>query len=470
MNRSVVVCGDVGSTFTKVAAVCAVSGELLGTGTHPTTIGTDVLDGLYAARDQVLEDLGDDVAVEELRVCSSAGGGLTCAVVGNEPLVTATAAHRAALSAGARIVHVAAGALSDRDFAALAASAPDTVLFAGGTDGGDASVLLEHARQFADAVAHDTRLRVPVVLAANARAAGDVEAILTGAGLPVQVVGNVLPRIGMLRPQAARGALREAFLKHVIAGKHLSAGEEFTRLVRAATPDAVLGGVELLADGHGDVPGRGDLLLVDVGGATTDVYSVLTPDAELEGPRAEVAGSQWRSRTVEGDLGVRWNAPGIVEAAAAEKLLDTDGVSRLTAPAAARAADPGFLPETPADAAVDVELAGLAMKVALRRHARGERLDGADGPFRGGKDLRRVGLVIGSGGVLRHAAAGVGVEVLGAAMSDRSGGWPLPEGAGVVVDGRYVLAAAGLLAESHPVAALGLLWRELQAGRGPFFG
>ena len=335
-RRHVVVCGDVGSTFTKTAAVCVQTGELLGTAAHPTTIATDVLDGLYAARDEVVAGL-DGVVVEELRVCSSAGGGLTCAVVGNEPLVTATAAHRAALSAGARIVHVAAGVLTGREFEALAASGPDTVLFAGGTDGGDASVLLEHARQYAVAAAGDARLRVPVVLAANARAAGEVEAILSGAGLPVQVVGNVLPRIGMLRPQQARGALREAFLKHVIAGKHLSAGEEFTRLVRAATPDAVLGGVELFADGHGDVPGRGDLLLVDVGGATTDVYSVLTPDAELEGPRAEVAGSQWRSRTVEGDLGVRWNAPGIVEAAAAEKLLDTDGVSRLEAPAAARA-------------------------------------------------------------------------------------------------------------------------------------
>ncbi|WP_184786914.1 glutamate mutase L [Phytomonospora endophytica] len=466
----VVVCGDVGSTYTKVAAVDVDSGALLGTAAHPTTIATDVLDGLYAARDVVLSGVGDGVVVEELRVCSSAGGGLTCAVVGNEPLVTATAAHRAALSAGARIVGVAAGVLSDADFEVLAGSVPDTVLFAGGTDGGDASVLLEHARQYASAVGRDGRLRVPVVLAANARAAGEVEAILRGAGLPVQVVGNVLPRIGMLRPQEARGALREAFLRHVIAGKHLSAGEEFTRLVRAATPDAVLSGVELLADGFEDVPGRGDLLLVDVGGATTDVYSVLTPDAELEGPRAEVAGSQWRSRTVEGDLGVRWNAPGIVEAAAAERLLDTEGVSRLEGPAAARAAVPGFLPDDEAGARVDVELAGLAMKVALRRHARGERLDGLDGPFRGGKDLRGVGLVIGSGGVLRHAAGNAGRDVLAEAVADRSGGWPLPEGAGVVVDVRYVLAAAGLLAQSHPVAALGLLWRELQARRGPFFG
>ncbi|MEV0644400.1 glutamate mutase L [Phytomonospora sp. NPDC050363] len=469
MTGEVIVCGDVGSTYTKVAAVEAGTGALLGTAAHATTIGTDVLEGLYAARDAVVAGLPGGAVVTELRVCSSAGGGLTCAVVGNEPLVTATAAHRAALSAGARIVHVAAGTLGAGDFAALGAAVPDTVLFAGGTDGGDASVLLEHARQYAEAAGRDERLRVPVVLAANARAAGEVEAILATAGLPVAVVGNVLPRIGMLRPQEARAALREAFLRHVIAGKHLSAGEEFTRLVRAATPDAVLAGVELFADGHGEIAGRGDLLLVDVGGATTDVYSVLTPDAELEGPRAEVAGSQWRSRTVEGDLGVRWNAPGVVEAAAAEKLLDAEGVSRLEGPAATRAATPGFLPDSRTEARVDVELASLAMKVALRRHARGERLD-AQGPFRGGKDLRGVGLVIGSGGALRYAGAGAALEVLGEAVADRSGGWPLPESAGVVVDSRYVLAAAGLLAQSHPVAALGLLRGQFQAVGGPFFG
>ncbi len=60
--------------------------------------------------------------------------------------------------------------------------------------------------------------------------------------------GNVLPRIGMLDPQPARAAIREVFLRHVIGGKRLSKGPRFGRLVRAATPDAVLTGVEVLAD------------------------------------------------------------------------------------------------------------------------------------------------------------------------------------------------------------------------------
>lgn len=457
MSARAVVCADVGSTYTKVAAVDEATGELYATAAHPTTVATDVLDGLGAARADLESRLPAGVTVSGTLVCSSAGGGLTCAVIGNEPLVTATAAHRAALSAGARIVHIAAGNLTDGDFDAIAGKSPDTVLLAGGTDGGDASVLLEHARQLAEAAGREERLRVPVVLAANAKASPAVQEILTGAGMTVRSVGNVLPRIGRLRPQEARQALREAFLTHVIAGKRLSAGEEFTRMVRAATPDAVLRGVELLADGHGDIPGRGDLLLIDVGGATTDVYSVLTPDAELLGPRAEVAGTQWRARTVEGDLGMRWNAPGVVEAALGEKLLAPEEAEALATAAALRAADPGYLPPDAGEALIDERLAALAITVALRRHARGERLDGPDSPFRGGKDLRQVALVVGSGGALRHARPGRGVGVVRSAIGDGAGGWPLPVSPLVTVDARYVLAAAGLLAEVLPGAAVRLL-------------
>ena len=92
----------------------------------------------------------------------------------------------------------------------------------------------------------------------------------------------------------------------MIGGKRLSRGSRFASLVRAATPDAVLAGVELLADRTG-----AGVLVVDVGGATTDVYSALLPDAESEtGPRRDVAGTLWRARTVEGDLGVAVSAPG----------------------------------------------------------------------------------------------------------------------------------------------------------------
>ncbi|MEU4564421.1 glutamate mutase L [Actinoplanes sp. NPDC023936] len=405
-----VVCVDVGSTYTKAALIDLGEGRLIRRAEVPTTARSDVLEGLDAA---VAAVGGGD----ELLVCSSAGGGLRLAVIGYESLVTAEAGHRVGLSAGAQVVHVAAGPLTGAGVSAVRAARPDVVLLVGGTDGGDAATLLHNARRLANA-----RFRIPVVVAGNVEARPEAVALLAARGVPVTGTGNVLPRIGVLDPLPARSAIREVFLRHVIGGKRLSKGRRFGSLVRCATPDAVLAGVESLAD----LTGYG-VLVVDVGGATTDVYSALVPDAESEsGPRRDVAGTLWRSRTVEGDLGVAAGADGTRSAAGTEKL----------AP--------------PAD---DRELAAAAAVIALRRHARGHAA-GPGQPRTGGRDLRDVRLVVGSGGVLRH---GGGERVLAAVLGDLAGGWAMPERARTVVDGQYVLAAAGLLAADHPTAAARLL-------------
>ncbi|NYF58967.1 glutamate mutase L [Micromonospora purpureochromogenes] len=438
------VCADVGSTYTKVAVVDLDGAALLAAASAPTTVGTDVLHGLDAAVGAATAGLG--VRDVPWYVCSSAGGGLRLAVVGYEPLVTAQAGRRVGLSAGANVVHVAAGRLGAAELAALRAARPDVVLLVGGTDGGDADTLTHNATRLAKA-----RWRVPVVLAGNVAVRDELCALLAGAGVPVTAADNVLPRIGVLAPASARAAIREVFLRHVIGGKRLSRGTRFARLVRAATPDAVLTGVEVLADTLG-----GDLAVVDVGGATTDVYSVLTPDERADGPGREVAGTLWRARTVEGDLGMRWSAPGVVRAAAEERLLAVGEQDDLERAAAVRAADPGFLAESGPERAADRRIAALAATVALRRHARGA----ATGE-RAGRDLRDVRLMVGSGGVLRHAPAADAAGVLAAVLADHAGGWPLPREARAVVDVDYVLAAGGLLAEDHPQAARALLRRHL---------
>jgi len=429
---TVIVCVDVGSTFTKAAAVDVDTGDLLATGSHPTTIGTDVLDGVDAVLAQVARP-----DVSEVRACSSAGGGLRLVVVGYERAVTAEAGHRVGLSAGARVVHVSAGLL---DLEPLVAAQPDVILLAGGTDGGNAEILLDNARRLAAST-----LDVPIVVAGNIEARDEVCSLLTAK--TVLPTANVLPRIGVLDPTPARRTIRQVFLDHVIGGKGLSRGPRFPAMVRGATPDFVLTGVELLADS-----GVGDVVVVDVGGATTDVYSVVTPDAEEAALRREVVEVLWRSRTVEGDLGMRWNAPGIVAAARTERLPVPAGLEDA---AARRAADPGYLPDSDAARAADDALAALAVTVALRRHARPDS-------GRGGKDLRQVRLVVGSGGVLRHADPARRDAILTAALTDHAGGWLLPARAPTTVDTHYVLAAAGLLAADHPVAAARLLDNALR--------
>ncbi len=428
---------DVGSTYTKAALVSG-EGRLLGTAAHRTTVETDVMDGLGA----VAAELAGHGRPAETLVCSSAGGGLRLAVVGYEREVTAHAGHRVGLSSGAKVVHVTAGELTPAAVRDLKAARPDIVLLVGGTDGGNSEVLRHNATRLAAA-----RVTAPIVVAGNTSAADGVAGTLAAAGRRFVVTDNVLPRIGVIRAEPARAAIRAVFLEHVIGGKGLSRGPAFARLVRAATPDAVLTGVEVLAEVV-----DGDVLVVDVGGATTDVYSVLTPQGwgslPLAGEDAalvrDVVAPLWHARTVEGDLGMRWNAEGVVAAAELERVV----LSQNAIGYAARVAvEVGHLPVGPVERSAEGELASAAAVVAARRHARPHT------PSEAPRPLRDVALLVGSGGVLRHAPAGVAVGVLDAIRSDHAGGWRTPQDARTVVDTAYVLCAVGLLAPGHPEVA-----------------
>ena len=402
-----VACVDIGSTFTKAALVELTTGRLLAAAQAPTTLD-DVVTGVLAAT----AEFPDAPVV----ACSSAGGGLRLAVVGYEELISAEAGHRAALSAGARVVHVSAGRLDDAGLSALRAVAPDVVLLVGGTDCGEASVLRVNAAALAGA-----DWSVPVVLAGNAAVRAEVAQLLRAGGVPVSEADNVLPDIGRLAPESARAAIRGVFLEHVIGGDRLSTDPRLRSWVRAVTPDAVLEGVTVLARTLAPV----SVVVVDVGGATTDVYCVPDPDAEQATLGREAVGVPARRRTVEGDLGVSWSVDALRTAAAAEGL-----------------PVPGDDP---------LALGEAAATVALRRHLRAEA---GYGP--GGASARSAGLVVLSGGVFRHAEPAAVDQVIARVAADTGGAGSVLSGTPVIVDRRYVLAAVGLLATEHPDTATAL--------------
>ena len=449
------ICVDFGSTFTKAALVDGLTGELLGTASHRTTIpgadgSGDVLDGFDVCRAELARQHPAATDAEVL-ACSSAGGGLRIAVVGNEELVTAEAGRRVALSSGGKVVAVLGRTSDEATYRDLAETArPDVVLLTGGTDGGDEDGVVTGARRIAASGWHG-----PVVVAGNTAAQAEVVEVL--GDLPVVVTDNVVPRIGVLRPEPARQAIREMFLAHVIGGKHLSRRADFTAMVRGATPDLVLTGVEVLAAG---LSARG-VVVVDIGGATTDVHSVVELDPEDAGLSREVVATTPVTRTVEGDLGMRWSALSTWEAGRAEGLLEDD----LRPAAVRRAAEPSFLPETDAERREDEQIAATAATIALRRHAGRSRVvvhagsetgDSSRVIERTGKDLREVDLLVGSGGVLRHLTPEAADRILVSLTGVSPQGWQQPEHPTVVLDRDYVLAAVGLLAERRPAAAAAL--------------
>lgn len=458
MTLELVALADFGSTFTKLTLVEAGSGRRVAAGAAPTTVESDVMEGYGRALEQALAAVSGPAKVVDKLAASSAGGGLRVAAVGLVGDYTAAAARQAALNAGAKVELVLTGRLDAAQSARLTEARPDIVLFSGGTDGGQHHQILENARALASApfAAH-------VIVACNREIAGEVAALLETAGHTSHVVANVLPEIDRLDIEPARAAIRDLFIEHVIMGKGLSSTREFGQAVVMPTPEAVLVATRLLARGPNDNDGIGDLLVVDIGGATTDVHSSVTLDRLPVGITPKGLPPLPLARSVQGDLGMRWSALGVLEADRTWLLERHGDPEGLEAACRARHARPDFLASEPGGAALDRLLAVSCLSHAVLRHC--GTLATVYVPGQGsrfvqeGLDLREMPRVIGTGGMLARDAEGG--ATLATALERRTKGSLVPASPAVAIDRSYVLAAAGLLAGRDPAAAYNLMIGEL---------
>ena len=451
----VIALADFGSTFTKVTLVEAGSGLLLGSAQHPTTVATDVMEG-FARACRLAQQQAGVAVVDRTLAASSAAGGLRIVAVGLVDDLTGVAAHQCALGAGAKVASVYSGDLTAEDGERIRVDVPDVVLFAGGTDGGEADRVVANARALATA-----RIDAAVVVACNAAAAGEVERVWAESGHETVRVANVLPAIHRQNPEPAREAIRELFIRRVVRAKGLSSMSAFFDAVLMPTPAAVLACAELLATGAGGVNGTTSAVILDVGGATTDVHSVLPPRAESARVHRSGPAPARALRTVEGDLGVRWSAEAVHELDGpwlSERLgLSEDDVRSATA---ARRAKPGFVPEDECERGVDRALATSCLYHGLARHVgrvatRYVPGEGAEVVVEG-RDLREAALVVTTGGsIVRDHAAGS--STVAAALERLDRGQPAPQRARMVIDRGYVAPAAGLLATIDREAAAELL-------------
>ena len=124
---------DFGSTYTKLVAVDEAAEEILGTAQSPTTVETDISEGLRSAR-ALLERTAGPLAFPTIRACSSAAGGLRMIVSGLVLELTAKAARLAALGGGGKILKVFAGKLTGSDIDFILNSRPDLFLLTGAVD------------------------------------------------------------------------------------------------------------------------------------------------------------------------------------------------------------------------------------------------------------------------------------------------------------------------------------------------
>jgi len=441
---------DIGTTWTKGALVDldGPSARIVRREAVPTT-QADLAEGFERVRRALSRDAAEAAASRlPVRFSSSAKGGLAIAAVGLVPDLTVSVARLAAASAGGKVTASFSYRLGAEAVAALERSRPDIVLLCGGTDGGDERYVLHNARALAA-----SSIGCAILYAGNASVRDEVRRILASKDLAV--AANVMPEVGRLDIEPARAKIRELFLARIVEGRGLARVSAETRCEAKPTPLAVY---ELVAAIAREVPGWDDLCLVDMGGATTDVYSSTESFAGGEGRVLRGIREPRLTRTVEGDLGLRVSAANAAESAREA----SDAALGVPHPAfdawiAQAASRPELLAESAAERRFDDALALACLALALGRHAGTEEEAWTpQGKVRvqRGKDLRAVRRLVASGGFLaRLASADLVHRALGeAARPDaRTGARALlPSRPSVLADRAYVVPIAANLAADFP--------------------
>ncbi len=454
MNAALLI--DFGSTYSKITAVDLDARRVLGTAQAFTTVESDISDGLNQGL-SLLEKQTGAIEYAVRLACSSAAGGLKMLASGLVPSLTAEAARLAALGAGAKVLKTFAYQLTKDDADEIASVSPDIFLLTGGTDGGNTEAILHNAQMLAGIPG-----AFPVVVAGNRTASSECQGILSRSEHPVLVTENVMPTFESLNVLPAQRVIREVFLDRIIRAKGLSHIMSLLSDIAMPTPAAVMSALELYASGTKQTRGAGEIMAVDLGGATTDIYSIASGAPGSAATVLRGLPEPYAKRTVEGDIGMRYSAGGVVEAVGIETVAALAGLTESRARELLDwiDRDKSILPKDDGDdlSKLDFALAALAIRVGLSRHAGtvkqvftpiGEVFQ------QKGKDLTRVNQLILTGGALIHSNRLD--SIVSAALQGIDAESLVPRHARVVADRQYILSAAGLLSQKYPEVSLELM-------------
>jgi uncharacterized protein (TIGR01319 family) len=333
-NKHVLVV-DFGSTFSKIGTFDTATEEF---SLHyvPTIVedlrvsladGLNVLDECQQRGDW--QPLAQAMAGFDIKLpCSSAKGGLKMVTVSMVKEESGFAADLAALTAGAKLLNSYQGALTEAQARAIyEQDQPEIILQAGGVDfGGDTQTQLHNARLLAkySQAATYALYGVPVIYAGNQDVRDQIAAIYQAEGVDIRLTPNVMPEINHFRIEVVNEAIRELFQTIIIRGKGFDVVEEYMSAPFIPTPRAAFRGINLLAKGYGDEPGLGNIMALDIGGATTDFYSNVgdNPLYDYQGNDAlrkvkrtilKTPNTPLAYRRVEGKYGLAYDAENIKE-------------------------------------------------------------------------------------------------------------------------------------------------------------
>jgi len=446
-----VLVAEIGSTTTVVNGFNQIHTDhpiFMGGGQAPTSVlEGDVRIGLNGAIEDLKQKLNiTELEYDEMFATSSAAGGLKMSVHGLVFDMTARAAKEAALGAGAIVHQVTAGKLRRTDLKQLVDKSPNIILLAGGVDYGERDTALYNAEKIAE-----LNLDKPIIYAGNVENQEEIRLVFEeDFEQELYVVDNVFPKIDELNVEPTRKVIQEAFEKNIIHAPGMEHVFDMIDGTIMPTPAAVMKASQLIQKHLGDV------LVLDVGGATTDVHSVTEGDEAIS--RIQVNPEPMAKRTVEGDLGVYVNFKNVVELIG-EVGLAGEGFELETLMEGYK-----HIPKNQEERRFVERLTKEAVIKAVERHA--GRIRFVYGPsgrqtLAEGKDLTQVKYLIGTGGALTRLDTGT--EILREVVTGHNPNKLLRPNsdAEILLDQDYIMASIGVLSLKYEEAALSLLKQSL---------
>ena len=450
-----VLVAEIGSTTTVVNAFTDLHTDnpvFWAQGQAPTSVlEGDVRIGLQGAMDDLCRKMNiESLEYDEMLATSSAAGGLKMTVHGLVYDMTAKAAKEAALGAGGIIHYITAGKLRRTDLAKIKEINPNLILIAGGVDYGERETAIDNAEKI-----RALGLNTPIIYAGNIENQEEMKLIFDEeSGQKLYNVENVYPKIDDLNVEPCRKVIQDAFEDHITHAPGMEHVREMVNGPIIPTPGAVMECTKLLYDC------LGDLIVLDVGGATTDLHSVAQESDKVA--RIMTSPEPKAKRTVEGDLGVYVNRMKVIESIGEEQMqkdCEKMGIN-LEETLASYVA----IPKTEAEFKLVERLTKEAVLKAVDRHAGIIRyIYGPSGrsTVAEGKDLTPVKYIVGTGGALTRLPHRV--EIMQEIAKHNETGMKLfpTEHAQILVDNDYIMASLGVLSKRHREAAIRLLEKSL---------
>lgn len=438
---------DVGSTYTKGCIVDTDQEIILAQASDFTTSSTDISIGIEKVKQKMFKDI--TVHIDKTYVCSSAKGGLKMIAIGLVPDLTLKAAQLACYSAGAKVIKSYSFELNQKELDEIENSNCDILLLSGGTDGGNTSSVRHNTNQLIK-----LKSRFPIIYAGNKSCQDEIKTQLEQVGFECILCANVMPSYGILEVDECKNKIRELFLKSIVKAKGLSQLNEVIDEIVLPTPLSVFEALKLLSKGTKNESGIGDLIAIDIGGATTDVYSmneklVVNEEFGYKGLQEPL-----EKRSVEGDLGLRYSASHVYELKTDLHSTEFDAYIN----------EINNDPHLSSNIELDTQLASTCVDIATQRHV--GRLETSYTPmgisyYQTGKDCRNVKQCIGIGGpiIYNPNARSILSQCL---TKPNQKDILLPIECEFYLDKDYLISCLGLLSKQYPDVVIRILKKKLE--------